>query len=206
MRIAPRRLIALLRDRSGLAAAEFGLLLPLLLTLFIGSFETGNLLLAYLKTEQAAEMAADLVAQTGPNYALQSSDFTNITNAIDQAMAPLPTSGLEIAFASITFSTGTPVIDWHTEVNGATPITISNLPNGANASTMGSATSGSTDSVIAVQLTYPYVSPVSYVLKTNWTLTESAFNRPRFVHCVPSAATTTSDAVISTSQPTNSCP
>jgi Flp pilus assembly protein TadG len=206
MRILPRRVIRLLADCSGLAAAEFGLLLPLLLTLFIGSFETGNLLLAYMKVEQAAEMAADLVAQTAPNYALQSTDFTNITNAVEQALAPLPTSGLEIAYASITYSTGTAVIDWHTEVNGASAITASSLPNGVSATTMGTAASGSTDSVIVVQVTYPYTSPVSFVLKTNWTLTEAAFNRPRYVHCVPSGATTTSDPDISSSQPTNSCP
>lgn len=201
-------LLTLLRDCRGLAAAEFGLLLPLLLTLFFGSFETGNLLLAYLKTEQAAEMAADLVSQTAASYALQSSDFTSFTNAVDQAMAPLPTSGLEIAYASITYSTGSAVIDWHNEVNGASPITLSSLPNGASAGSLGSTASGSTDSVIVVQLTYPYTSPLSYVLKTNWTLTEAAFNRPRYVHCVPSAAGTTSDPVVGTgtTQPTNSCP
>jgi Flp pilus assembly protein TadG len=51
------------KDRSGIAIVEFALLVPLLLTLFIGSFETANLLLAYLKLEDAAETAADLVAQ-----------------------------------------------------------------------------------------------------------------------------------------------
>jgi Flp pilus assembly protein TadG len=192
MRVMLRRLITLLWDRGGVAAVEFGLLLPLLLTLFIGSFETGNLLLAYMKTEQAAEMAADLVAQTAPNYALQSTDFTNITNAVDQALAPLPTGGLEIAFASVTYNTGTPVIDWHTEINGAAAITINSLPNGVNASTIGNASSGSTDSIIVVQLTYPYTSPVSFVLNTNWTLTKAAFNRPRYVHCVPSYLNTNS--------------
>jgi Flp pilus assembly protein TadG len=185
MRSLLARLASLAADRTGVAVVEFALLLPVLLTLVLGSFETSNLLIAYLKSEEAAEMASDLVAQTAPNTVLQSTDFTSITDAVEQAMAPLPTTGLEVAYASITYSTGSAVIDWHTEVNGASPITIGSLPNGVNASTTGNESSGSTDSVIVVSLTYPYTSPVSHVLKTNWTLTRSAFNRPRYVRCVP---------------------
>lgn len=177
---------SLASDRSGVAVIEFALLLPVLLTLLLGSFETARLLLAYLKLEAAAETAADLVAQTAPNTVLQSSDFTNITDAVEQVMTPLPTSGMEVAYASVTYSTGSPVIDWHTEINGAPAITAGSLPDSVSAATLGSETNGSLDSVIVVQLTYPYVSPVSYVLSANFTLTESAFNRPRYVSCVPS--------------------
>ncbi len=189
-----RRLRNLGADRTGTVIVEFALLLPVLMTLFIGSYETANLLLAYLKLEAAAETAADLVCQTAPSQVLAASDFTNITTAVQKVMTPLPTSGLKIAYASVTYSTGSAVINWHTEVNGATPLTISTLPSGVNTSTLGTASSGSSDSVIVVQLTYPYVSPVSYVLSTNWTLSEAAFNRPRYVTCVPTYLNTNTDA------------
>ena len=112
------------RERSGTATIEFALVLPGLLTLCIGCYEAANLILADLKLEAAAETAADLVAQTRVNDVLQSSDFTNITNAATQVMTPFPTSSsqLKIAYASVTYSTGSPVIDWHVEVNSATPI------------------------------------------------------------------------------------
>jgi hypothetical protein len=42
-----------------------------------------------------------------------------------------------------------------------------------------------TDSLIIVTLTYSYSSPLSYILNSAYTLTESAFNRPRYVSCVP---------------------
>jgi Flp pilus assembly protein TadG len=51
-------------DRSGLAAIEFALVPPVMLLLFIGSFEATNLVLASMKLEASAETAADLVAQT----------------------------------------------------------------------------------------------------------------------------------------------
>jgi hypothetical protein len=113
-------------------------------------------------------------------------DFANITNAVEQVMTPFPTGSLEVAYASVTYNTGTPVIDWHTEVNGAAAITLSSLPNSASAATMGNETSGSTDSFVVVKLTYPYTSPIQYLLKSTLTLTEAAFNRPRYVSCVPS--------------------
>src|SRR5271166_6346991 len=106
-------------DSSGLAAIEFALIFPVMLLLFLGSFETTNLVLASMKLEASAETAADLVAQTRVNTVLQTADFTNITNAAKQVLTPLPTSGtqLQIAYASVTYSTGTAAIDWHYEVN-----------------------------------------------------------------------------------------
>jgi Flp pilus assembly protein TadG len=172
------------RDPSGVAAVEFAFILPVMLLLFLGSFETTNLILAYMKLEASAETAADLVAQTKVNTVLQSSDFSSITNAAKQVLSPLPTSGtlLKIAYASVTYNTGSGAIDWHTEVNSATPITTASIPNNASLTNLGSQT---TDSLIIVTLTYSYSSPLSYILNSAYTLTESAFNRPRYVSCVP---------------------
>ncbi len=174
-------------DRSGTAAIEFAFLLPIMLMLLIGSFEATNLVLASMKLEVSAETAADLVAQTRVNAVLQSSDFSNITNAVKEVLTPLPTSGtkLQIAYASVTYSTGRPVIDWHVEVNGATAITVGTIPNGANLANLGNETAGSTDSVIIARLIYAYSSPISYVLNSSYTLSDFAFNRPRYMNCIP---------------------
>ena len=92
------------------------------MTLCIGCYEAANLILADLKLEAAAETASDLVAQTRINTVLQNADFTNITNAAKQVMSPFPTTSnqLKIAYASVTYRTGSPVINWHVEVNSAT--------------------------------------------------------------------------------------
>ena len=173
-------------DRAGNAAIEFALTAPIMITLFLGSYETANLVLASMKLEASAETAADLVAQTRINTVLQSSDFTNITNAAKQVLSPLSTTGtkLKIAYASVTYSTGTAVINWHLEVNGATAITVGNIPNSVSLANLGSQTSGSSDSVIIARLTYSYTSPISYVLSSSYTLSEAAFNRPRYMDCV----------------------
>lgn len=176
----------LVRDQSGTAAIEFAFIVPIMLVIFFGSYETASLVLAYMKLEDAAETAADLVAQTRVNTVLQSTDFPNFTNAVEQVLSPLPTSGtqLKIAYASVTYSTGSPVIDWHLEVNGATALTIANITTNQNLANLGSETNGSTDSVIIARLTYAYTSSFSHVLGSAYTLSEIAYNRPRYMNCV----------------------
>ncbi len=186
----PRRRMG--RDRDGTVAVEFALIFPILTTLFFGAFELSNLALAYLKVTDAAETVADLLAQTRVNTVLQTTDFANLTNAAYQVLTPLPTGAgqLKAAYASVTYNTGVPVIDWHVEENGATAITIGSIPNGQNMSQLGVATVNSPDSVVIVQLTYTYTSPLSFILNANYTLTKSSFNRPRNVDCVPTFSKT----------------
>jgi len=176
--------IKLASDRSGVVAIEFALIFPIMLIIFFGSYEAANLVLAYMKLEDAAETAADLLAQTTVNTVISS--FTGYTNAVQQVLSPLPTSGsqLKIAYASVTYSTGSPVIDWHYEYNGATALTIANITTNQNLANLGSETSGSTDSVIVVQLTYAYTSSSSHELNSAYTLSEIAYNRPRYTNCV----------------------
>ena len=146
-----------------------------MMTLFIGSYEVENVLLADLKLTAAAQTAADLVAQTtitGGSSAtgvLQSHRFHQLHQrhggCADAAADREGNSLVKIAFASVTYSTGTPVIDWHVEENNATAIiarqhsrTTKSLTN------LGNAAAGSLDSVIVVQVQYTYTSPISYVL------------------------------------------
>ena len=183
MAIAKRRIG---RDRDGTVAVEFALIFPILTTLFFGAFELSNLALAYLKVVDAAETTADLLAQTRVNTTLAATDFNNLTNAAYQVLTPLPTGAgqLKAAYASVTYNTGVPVIDWHVEENGAAAITAGSIPNGQDMTQLGVASVGSPDSVVIVKLTYSYTSPLSFILNANYTLTKSSFNRPRNVDCV----------------------
>ncbi len=186
--------INLVRDRSGTAAVEFAFIVPIMLVIFFGSYETANLVLAYMKLENAAETVADLIAQTTVNNVIPVSSFGSsggYTNAVQQVLSPLLTSTqLKIAYASVTYSTGSPVIDWHYEYNGATALSISNISTSQNLAYLGNETSGSTDSVIIVQLTYAYTSSFSHVLKSSYSLSEIAFNRPRYTNCVATSLNT----------------
>jgi Flp pilus assembly protein TadG len=166
----PRRLA---QDERGMAAVEFAFVFPLMLTLFFGSFELTNVLLADLKLMAAAQTAADLVAQ---QKAVAFSDITNITTAAQEVMTPLPAGNLQIAYASITYNNGAPVIAWQDRRNGAPAIVI---PPNSNFQTLLQSLGTGVDSVIVVQAQYNYTSPLSYVLRRTWTLSEAAYDRPR---------------------------
>jgi Flp pilus assembly protein TadG len=180
-RTIPAARTGVCRDAAGTVSVEFALLLPILLTLFFGCFEASNLLLADLKVTDATETAADLVAQTKAGNVLQTADFTNFTSAASEVLTPLPVAGttLKLAFASVTYNTGSAKIDWHYEVNGAAPISLASIPAGLG-------TNSSNDSVVVVRVSYTYRSPISYVLASTYTLSSSAYNRPRYITCVPS--------------------
>jgi len=57
------RLGALLRDRRGIAAIEFALIVPLLLTLYFVTMEVGQAIQTNKKVGRAASMIADLITQ-----------------------------------------------------------------------------------------------------------------------------------------------
>lgn len=171
--------LRLATDRAGTAAVEFALIMPLFATLFFGTFEITNLLLADMKLIAAAQAAADLVARapSSPKY-LTTSDFADMTNAVSQVMTPLPTAAkLKIAYANVTYDRGAPVIDWHYEANGASAIAMDAIPNGVDVTALGGTVNGSTDSVLIVRVQYAYSSPISYVLAPTWNLSETAVER-----------------------------
>jgi Flp pilus assembly protein TadG len=182
-RSVTHRVPGLVDDQRGSAAIEFALLAPMMLTLFFGSFEVTNLLMLNLKLTAATEDAANLLAQTrSTNNNVTTTDLSNFATAATMEMtpysaAPYSTAGLQLAFASVSFPTasGPATLVWHYELNSATEVVL----NQTVLETLNNGTT--TDSAIIVSSQITYTSPLSYVLGTSYTLTDIAYNRPRYV-------------------------
>ncbi len=58
------RLMRLLRDRSGTAAVEFAIILPVMLVLYLGAFQASHLIMTKRKVESAAEAVGGIVARS----------------------------------------------------------------------------------------------------------------------------------------------
>jgi Flp pilus assembly protein TadG len=170
-----RRLREIGSDRAGAALVEMALILPVLLTLFMGSFELTLLVLANMKCTNAAQTMADLIAAQTDVTTANLADYYNGTQFV---MSPFSGTPLKIGIASVTFSSsGAEAVAWTaTEGSGAS--------NVSNPTTLASGLGTKNDSVIVVQSTYKYTSPISYVLSTSYTLTQTAFSRPRNVTSV----------------------
>ena len=70
------------RDRAGVSALEFAFVLPLMLTIYIGSFELSQGLSAKTKVSQTARTVTDLVARSTTITTSQMSDIFNATNTV----------------------------------------------------------------------------------------------------------------------------
>ena len=170
-----RRLSRLPRDERAAALVEFALVLPIMISLFLGTFEVTRVVAADMRLASATQSYADMIAQQST---LTVAQMKNFCNGGKLAMTPLPASGLKAAVASVTHGNSGTAEDWHDESSGspkaiasATTIAAPLVPN-------------VNDSVIIVQASYAYTSPISYVLKKSYTLTQSAYAHPRNVTTV----------------------
>lgn len=164
-----RRLRRLVRDRSGVAASEFALILPVLILLLFGVVEIGNLVLLDRKVTAAAQTAADLVAQS---KVVTSTDISNVWSAIDSIIEPYNISGARYDIASVVADAGGATsIDWQ-QTHGESAFATINVP--ANLLSPG-------DSVIVATITYAYTPVFGDVLLGPFDITEVAYLRPRTV-------------------------
>jgi len=81
------RLRRLWRDKSGVAAIEFALMLPMLITLLIGCLEVTFKIWSTQKAEKLSVTLSDVIAQS---QSVTNSDLTKLTDAIDRIMDPFP--------------------------------------------------------------------------------------------------------------------
>ena len=159
-------------DRRGTAAVETALLSPVLILMFLGTVEVTQLIRVEAKLTRAAQAIQDIVAgQSGATAASLAIAFTGG----QIVMTPFGAANLSAAVASVTFtSTGTAkAISWQQVENSGTSMTTTYACGAAAGMSLDS------DSVIVVQATYTYVPIVSYILGKSFTLTQTAYGRPR---------------------------
>jgi Flp pilus assembly protein TadG len=95
---ATRLAQALVRDRRGVAAVEFALVLPFMLVLFLGMNELNSALTLDRKISQAASSVADLVAQADKLKSSQVNDLLKMSKAV---LDPYPEGDLQMVVASV---------------------------------------------------------------------------------------------------------
>jgi Flp pilus assembly protein TadG len=85
-------------DRSGVSAVEFALILPIMLTLYIGGNEFGHALTLKRKITHVTSSIADLVTQS---KTISNSDMENILDAAEQIVWPYSAAGMRTVVSLI---------------------------------------------------------------------------------------------------------
>lgn len=165
------------RDEQGVSALEFALLLPLMITLYLGGVEISQAVSADRKTTLVAHTVGDLVAQATD---VTTSGAADVLSAASAVAYPFPVTNLTVTVSSVCIdSTGNiATIAWsQASTNGtaraANAVVTSLIPSGlmgtANAST----------SLIWGEASYGYKPTIGWTITGTLTMNDKIFLRPR---------------------------
>lgn len=168
----------LLRNNQGLAAVEFALAAPLLITLCLGGFELARYTLISLKVEKIAFTVADVTSQ---NKTLTNSQINDIFEAAEQIAAPFEFSTIGVVYITSAYrATGDayPTVRWQRSYGNAASVSqigtaglTATLPNGL--------TINQRDNVIISEVYYQYTPIFSLGLIGPSTLYKTTIFKPR---------------------------
>lgn len=163
------------RAKSGVAALEFALMLPLVLLGFLGASEVSSAVQVSQKVSQTASTVADLVAQA---TTISNADETNIFAAANAITFPYPSAGETIVISSVVDNGGgMGRVIWSDAQNGAARAVGSTVPLPAGVITAGG-------SAILAEVRYSYTPPTAYVITGAINMQSQFFSRPRRVAMV----------------------
>jgi Flp pilus assembly protein TadG len=177
-----------LRNRRGLAAVEFALILPVMLMLFLGTVELSLALTARADVINLTSTTADLVAQeTGITVA----DLQSVFAAANAILYPYAPNAAQITLTSVVYNTSNAnplmgTVAW-SKRNGTGGITHNpganfTVPAGIFiAPTAGNPNPPATQSVIVSEVTYTYSSPVTKFLPVSSIWQNIFYSKPRRV-------------------------
>jgi Flp pilus assembly protein TadG len=157
-------------ERRGLAAVEFALLVPMLMTLYLGSVEVTTGVAIDRKVSLTAHALADLASQY---TSISSSDMSNILNASTDIIAPYAPANLQVVVSELYINAqGQASVVWSDTLNG-TALTV------GQSVTIPSSLAVPNSYLILGQAAYSYNPTYGYVMTGTMTLNDQIFMSPR---------------------------
>jgi len=170
-----RRIASFARDRRGISAVEFAMLLPLMVTLYLGVVEVSQGVAIDRKVTLTTRTMADLASRV---TSINNADMTSLLNASAAVMAPYPPTPLKIVLSAVTIDgNGVAKIAWSDTLNGTARTvgaTVSlpavlNVPN---------------TTLIWSEVGYSYTPTMGYVVTGTLNLSDQLYMRPRLSETV----------------------
>lgn len=159
-----------LRDRSGISAIEFALILPVMIVMYMGAVELSHALTVDRRVSSVASSIADLAAQT---EVIDAGEVQDLFTASTSIMTPYDASPISIVVSSVEANEDNETtVGWSCAHNGS-PRSVGSevtLPNGLTQPF---------SSVIMAEVTYSYTPPLGEIITGNLTFSETFYLRPR---------------------------
>jgi Flp pilus assembly protein TadG len=174
-------------SNSAVAAIEFAMIMPVLLLLFLGSFDAGSAIIVYTKVRAATYSLAAITNQygdgTNPNYPpISATTMTAITGATSAILAPYASSGTTVVISQIKATSATAaVVSWSYAVNGTVLTQAPSLPTNFAVNTC----NGTYPCyAIFAQVSYSFTPMFGAFITGPITLSDSLYTTPRVSTCV----------------------
>jgi Flp pilus assembly protein TadG len=174
-RIAPLRAVLqslsrFVEDRRGVSAVEFAMLLPLMVTLYLGSVEISQGVGIDRKVTLTTRTVADLASQVS---SINNSDMTNLLNASSAVIAPYDVSKLKVTVSAVTIDANNVAkIAWSDTLNGTKRAVGSTV-------TLPAALNVANTTLIWSEVSYSYTPTIGYVITGTLNLSDQIYMRPR---------------------------
>ena len=191
-----RRFIA---SRGGVAAVEFALIMPVLLILFLSSYDVGNAIIVYMKVRAATYELAAITNQYGTTVSnagqISTTIMSTITAAGSSVLSPYSSTPLTIVLTQLKATSNTQAtVSWSYALNGTayTTGTTFSLPTNMANNTCGSGNYSGTSPpsgsggcyLILSQVSYTYTPMFGAFMTGTLTLSDSLYVAPRSTQCI----------------------
>jgi len=166
-------------DRRGISAVEFAMLLPLMVTLYLGGVEVSQGIGADRKVTLTARSVADLASRVTK---INNADMSNILAAGKVVMEPFSSSNLRVTLTSVTIDiNGNATVDWSDTYNGTARTKGSTV-------TVPTALKVNGTTLIWSEVEFDYKPVIGYVLTGTLTLKDQMYMRPRLSDSITRSA------------------
>jgi Flp pilus assembly protein TadG len=166
----------LVRDRHGVAAVEFALVVPLVIVVYVAGFEVMEAATVYRKLTDTTVQIANVTSQY---TTMSNTDVGNVLGASSQIMTPYATGNLSIVLSEVTTDkSGAGSVTWSQAYHGTA------LAAGA-AVTMPAGFKTASTSYMLVQTTYAYQPVIGGAFIKPIAMTNQIFMLPRSSASIP---------------------
>jgi Flp pilus assembly protein TadG len=188
MTTLPQNISRFVDSRRAVAAVEFAMIMPVLLLLFLGTFDAQNAIALYAKVRSATYALAAITNQYGNTgtSVISTTTMSQITTATTAILAPYSSTPAIVVISQIKATSNTAaVVSWSYSPTAGQALTpgaaFTGLPTN-----FGTNTCNNTYPCYAIyaQVSYPFTPMFGAFMTGSLTLSDSIYTTPRVSTCV----------------------
>jgi Flp pilus assembly protein TadG len=158
------------RDQSGISAVEFAMLLPLMVTLYLGTVEISQAVGIDRKVTLTTRTVADLASRV---KTINDAEMASLLSASSAVIAPYDAAQLKVTVSRVDVdANGTAKVKWSDTLGGTKRAVDSTV-------TLPSALNTANTSLIWGEVAYSYKPTIGYVVTGTLNLSDQIFMAPR---------------------------